>query len=135
MFQNVVIVGNLGSDVEMRYTPAGVAVASFSVAVNKRWTGADGQQQEKVTWFRVSAWRKLAEVCNEYLAKGRLVLVEGEIDASAYMPRDGGDPRASLDLTARTVKFLGGKSDNAPPKQERGSGDPFGAPDDGDVPF
>jgi len=106
MYQSVTIIGRLGGDPSMRYTSSGVAVTSFSVATSRRWTDAAGVQQERTTWFRVVAWRKLAEVCNQYLRKGQLVMVEGEVDASAYMPKDGGEPRASLELTARTVKFL-----------------------------
>ena len=107
MYQQVVIVGNLGSDPEMRFTPSGVPVTSFSVAVNRRWTDGNGEQKEKTTWFRVTAWRKLAELCNQYLSKGRLVLVEGEIDATAWLDNQG-NPRATLELTARNVRFLGG---------------------------
>lgn len=112
MYQRVVIVGYLGSDPEMRFTPSGVPVTSFSVAVNRRWTSSDGEQREKTTWFRVTAWRKLAERCNQYLNKGRLVLVEGEVDASAWTGQDG-QPRATLELTARNVRFLGGRGDRA----------------------
>jgi single-strand DNA-binding protein len=115
MYQSVTIIGHLGGDPSMRYTSSGMAVCSFSVATTRKWTGKDGAQQEKTTWFRVSAWGKLGETCNQYLAKGRLVLVEGEVDASAYTPKDGGDPRASLELTARTVKFLSrGEAQEAP---------------------
>ncbi len=117
MYQHVVIVGHLGRDPEMRYTPSGVPVTTFSVAVNRRWKDQAGEIQEKTTWFRVTAWRRLAELCNEYLSKGRAVLVEGEIDASAWVGQDG-QPRATLELTARKVQFLGG----------RGSGDYSGPP-------
>ncbi len=106
MYQRIVIVGHLGSDPEMRFTPTGVPVTSFSVAVNRRWTDSNGEAREKTTWFRVTAWRKLAEQCNQYLSKGRLVLVEGEIDARAWMDNEG-NPRASLELTAYRVRFLG----------------------------
>ena len=112
MYQSTTIVGRLGSDPEMRYTPNGTPVASFSVAVNKRWTGQDGEAQERTTWFRVTAWRKLAETCAQHLSKGRLVLVEGDIDASAWTGQDG-QPRASLELTARTVKFLSPKGNGS----------------------
>jgi single-strand DNA-binding protein len=110
MYQKTVIVGNLGNDPEMRYTPSGVPVTSFSVAVNRRWTDQNGDLQEKTTWFRVTAWRKLAEQCAQYLHKGRLVLVEGDIDASAWTGQDG-QPRATLELTARVVRFLGSRGD------------------------
>ena len=109
MYQHTVIVGNLGRDPEMRYTPSGVPVTTFSVAVSRKWKGQDGEQHEKTTWFRVKAWRKLGELCNQYLSKGRLVLVEGEIDASAWVGQDG-EARATLELTAQNVRFLGGRS-------------------------
>ena len=130
MYQKVVIVGNLGSDPELRYTPQGVPVASFSVAVNRRWTSGDGQLQEKTTWFRVTAWRKLAEQCNQYLSKGRLVLVEGEIEASAWLDKEG-NPRATLELTARNVRFLGSGRGNG----NGGSALAKAGEDEEDMPF
>jgi single-strand DNA-binding protein len=112
MYQQITIVGNLGQDPEMRYTASGVPVTSFSVAVSKRWTGQDGQKQEKTTWFRVTAWRQLAEICSQYLSKGRQVMVVGEVeDPSTWTDRDG-NHRASLEVTARDVKFLGGPGDS-----------------------
>lgn len=107
MYQKTIVIGHLGKDPEMRYTPSGQAVTNFSVATSRKWTDKNGQQQEKTTWFRVVAWDKLGELCNQYLSKGRLVLVEGDIDASAFTGQDG-QPRASLELSARNVRFLGG---------------------------
>jgi single-strand DNA-binding protein len=107
MYQKTIIVGNLGRDPEMRYTPSGKAVTNFTVAVNRKWTGQSGEQQEKTTWFRVAAWDKLAELCNQYLSKGRLVLVEGDVEARSWMSQEG-EARASLELNARNVRFLGG---------------------------
>jgi len=95
----------------MRYTQGGQAVCDFSVAVNRRWTDKGGEQQEKVTWFRVTCWGKLAETVNEYVKKGRQVLVVGEVDASAWIGKDD-EPRATLELTAREVKFLGNRDDS-----------------------
>lgn len=112
MFSKTIIVGHLGRDPELRFTAAGQSVCSFSVATSRSWTDASGERQEKTTWFRVTAWGKLADLCNQYLKKGRLVLVEGEVDASAWMPEQGDQPRASLELTARNVRFLGGKDGN-----------------------
>ena len=113
MYQQVILIGNLGSDPEMRYTPSGVPVASFSLAVNRVWTGQDGQQQEKTVWFRVTTWRKQAEIVSQYLSKGRQVMVVGEIEEPrAYIDREG-NPRASLEVTARTIKFLGGRGGGA----------------------
>ena len=107
MYQQITLVGNLGNDPEMRYTPTGVPVASFSLAVSRSWVGQDGQRQEKTTWFRVTAWRKLAETVSQYLSKGRQVLVIGEIeDARPYTDRDG-NMRAALEVTAQTVRFIG----------------------------
>ncbi len=106
MFQKFIIVGNLGADPELRYTASGKAYARFSVAVDRRWTDAEGHQQEETTWFRVTVWAKQAEACNQYLHKGSKVLVEGErLHAQPYMTKDN-QPAASLEMTAFTVRFL-----------------------------
>ena len=108
MYEQMTIIGRLGGDPEMRYTPSGVPVTNFDVAVTRRWRDRDGNQQERTKWVRVTAWRKLAEICNEHLSKGRLVFVQGEASAEPWLGQDG-KPRATLALTAETVKFLGGK--------------------------
>ena len=96
----------------MRYTASGQPVTNFSVATSYSWTDQEGQQQERTTWFRVTAWRKLAETCNQYLVKGQRVLVEGRMntDPATGGPRiwtgNDGVARASYELTANTVKFL-----------------------------
>ncbi|MCB0155277.1 MAG: single-stranded DNA-binding protein [Anaerolineae bacterium] len=113
MYQKLTIVGNVGNDPEMRYTPSGQAVTNLNIATNRRWTTGDGQQQEETVWFRVSVWGKQAEVCNQYLSKGRQVLVEGRLtpDKDTGGPRiwtdQNGNPRASFEMTAFEVKFLG----------------------------
>jgi single-strand DNA-binding protein len=122
MYQNTVVVGHLGRDPEMRYTPDGTPVTTFSIATTRKWTNAAGEPQERTTWFRVSAWRKLAELCNQYLTKGRLVLVEGDIDASAWSDKTSGEARASLELRARNVRFLGGRGDRVETSEEPGPG-------------
>ncbi|NLF01651.1 MAG: single-stranded DNA-binding protein [Anaerolineales bacterium] len=117
MYQKLIIVGNLGRDPEMRYTPDGTPVTSFSVATNRKWSNPDGSQGEETTWFRVTAWRRLAETCNQYLSKGRQVLIEGELkpDPQTGGPRvwtsNDGTPRASFEVTARNVKFIGGRGE------------------------
>lgn len=116
MYQQCTIIGNLGRDPEMRYTPDGTPVTSFTVAVNRKWTSAEGTPGEKTWWFKVTCWRKLAETTNQYLKKGRQVMVVGEIDASAWTDQEG-KPRATLELTARDVRFLGS------PREDVGSGD------------
>jgi single-strand DNA-binding protein len=116
MYHKIIIVGNLGNDPEMRYTPDGTPVTNFSVATNRKWANADGSQSEETTWFRVTAWRKLAETCNQYLSKGRQVLVEGRLKPGENGgPRiwtgNDGQPRASFEVTALTVRFLGGRGE------------------------
>jgi single-strand DNA-binding protein len=117
MFQKLVLVGNLGGDPEMRYTPSGQAVTNFSMATNRKWTNANGELQEETVWFRVSVWGKQAEACKQYLSKGRQVLVEGRLrpDPETGGPRiwtdQNGAPRASYEVTAHEVKFLGGRAD------------------------
>jgi single-strand DNA-binding protein len=134
MYQSTVVVGHLGRDPEMRYTPDGTPVTTFNIATTRKWTGADNQPQEKTTWFRVTAWRKLAETCNQFLAKGRLVLVEGDIDVSAWSDKTSGEARAMLELRARTVRFLGGKGERAETPAEGGA--PAAAPEaEEELPF
>lgn len=114
MYHKVIIVGNLGRDPEMRYTPDGQPVTNFSVATNRRWTDAQGQLQEETTWFRVSVFGRQAEACAQYLSKGRQVLVEGRLrpDPQTGGPRiwtrSDGTAGASYEVIARQVKFLGG---------------------------
>jgi single-strand DNA-binding protein len=109
MYQQITLIGNVGNEPEMRLTPAGVPVTSFSLAVNKKWSGTDGQKQEKTTWFRVSVWRNQAEPVATYVKKGSKVLVVGEVEeARAFTDRDGNN-RASLEVTASVVKFLDSK--------------------------
>ena len=134
MYQKVIIVGNLGRDPEMRYTPSGQAVTNFSVATSRRWNSNDGQQQEETVWFRVSTWGKLAEICNQYLAKGRQVMVEGRltVDRETGEPRvwqdQSGKWRASYDMTAFEVKFLGQRGEGG----SGSGGDNPSAPGGGD---
>lgn len=112
MYQQLMLIGNLGNDPEQRYTPGGVPVASFSLAVNRNWTDADGNRQSKSTWFRVTCWKKQSEIVAQYLTKGSKVMVIGEIEeARPYTDRDG-NQRASLEVTAQTIKFLSGKGDD-----------------------
>lgn len=106
MYQQLTLIGNVGADPEMKYTPSGVAVTSLSVAVSRSWTGQDGEKQEKTVWFRVSCWQKLAEVVAEHVKKGQRVLVVGELEeARAYTDREG-NLRGSLEVRAQTVRFL-----------------------------
>ena len=119
MYEQLTIVGNLGRDPEMRFTPSGKAVTNFSVAVNARWTNSDGTDGERVTWYKVACWGKLAEVTNQYLAKGRKVMVvASRIEAEAYIDNEG-QPRAALKVTADTVKFLDANGHTEPAAEEQ----------------
>jgi len=139
-YHTIILVGNLGRDPEMRYTPSGQAVTNFSVAVNDNFTSSNGDKVERTIWVRVSTWGKQAEICNQYLKKGRKVLVEGRLvtDASTGGPRiwnrQDGTPSASFEVSAQTVRFLStrGEDDSAgaPPGEAAGQ-----AEDAGDIPF
>lgn len=99
-YQSITIVGNVGRDPEMRYTPTGKAVTNFSVAVNER-----RGEEDVATWFKVTCWNGLAETVNQYLMKGSLVLVEGRISVESWSDRNG-RPQSTLTITANTVRFL-----------------------------
>ena len=119
MYQKIVIVGRLGRDPEMRFTPTGQAVTSFSVATDRQYNDQSGKPVKETVWFRVTAWGKLAETCNNFLQKGKMVLVEWRlsVDAKTGGPRiwtgQDGTPRASYEIVAGTVKFLSARSEGA----------------------
>ena len=99
------IIGNLGSDPEMRFTPSGRPVTSFRVATNWRYTAPDGERREETEWFNVVCWSQLAEQCNRFLTKGRLVFVEGRLRMHTWEGQDG-QRRARNEIVADRVKFL-----------------------------
>ena len=101
----ITVIGNLGSDPEMRYTSQGVPVTNFRIAVNYRRTDASGERQEETEWFRVEAWRQLAELCNQYLTKGRRAYVEGRFRSREWQGNDG-QTRTSNEIVADRVLFL-----------------------------
>lgn len=151
MFQQITIVGNLGRDPEMRYTPSGVPVASFSVATSKRYQGQDGQWQEKTVWFRATAWRKTAETVSQYLTKGSKVLIIGEVEEPRTWVDKDGNTQASLEVTVQTIRFLSARGEGAggndftrEPVRAQGNGGKGGnrpqdmmddGPTDEDIPF
>jgi single-strand DNA-binding protein len=108
-FQQCMIIGNVGRDAELSYTPQGIAVAKFTVAVNKV-TGRGETKQEKTIWFRVTMWREKAENLSQYVKKGNQIMVSGEIDVSVFTNKDG-QPAATLELTANQVQLLGNRGD------------------------
>lgn len=107
-FNKIIIVGNLGKDPELRYTPQGTPVCSFSVATNekKRAAGGTGEEQSITTWFRVTLWGKQAESASKYLTKGRPVYIEGRLRVEEWNDRDG-KARQSLEVHATDMQFIG----------------------------
>jgi single-strand DNA-binding protein len=140
MYHTIIIVGNLGKDPEMRYTPGGQAVTNFNVAVNDNYTNSSGERVERTIWIRVSAWGKLAETCNQYLKKGRKVLVEGRLvaDASTGGPRvytrQDGTSGSTFEVSASTVRFLSSKGEAEEGSSVHG-GESVGAAEDENIPF
>ena len=133
----VMVIGNLGVDPEMRFTADGTPVTRFRIAVNRMTGGMDGERKQETDWFTIVAWRKLAETCNQYLAKGKRVYVEGRLQTRSWQAQDG-QTRYQTDIIANDVIFLdrataafpGGEKDE-PPYDMAGGGDT----DPEDLPF
>jgi len=121
----VILVGHLGKDPELRYTPTGTPVATFSLATSEKFKDRDGQPQERTEWHNIVAWRGLAEICDKYLHKGKQVYIEGKITTRKYQDRDGQD-RYITEIIADQMQMLG----RSPDSQNQGDQ----APHD-DVPF
>jgi single-strand DNA-binding protein len=102
-----ILLGNLGKDPELKYTPAGQAVATFSLATTERYTDKGGQRQDRTEWHNVVVWGKLAELVNQYLKKGRTVYIEGRITSRSWDDRDG-NKRYRTEIVAQSVEFIGG---------------------------
>lgn len=120
----ILIIGNLGTDPEMRYTPNGNPVTSFRVATNRRYTTSQGEQREETEWFRVVAWNRLAERCNQFLTKGQRVYVEGRLRSDTWTGNDG-QTRFTNEINAFEVVFLsasGGPGEGGPPSEADGPG-------------
>jgi len=137
MYHTLILVGNVGKDPEMRFTPSGQAVCSFSVATNRQYTSGNGEVVKETIWFRVSTWGKTAEVCNQYIKKGSKVLVDGRLtpDKNTGGPRlwkkQDGEAAASFEVTASTVRFLSSRGEEGHTESQVGSELP---PKD-DIPF
>lgn len=135
-----ILIGRLGKDPELTYTPSGKAVCKFPLATSERWTNQEGQKQESTTWHNIVAWGRQGEVMKEYLSKGREVYIEGRIDNRVYDKKDGSKGFTS-EVVVQAFQFIGGRGDfggdsgaqSAPPERE---GAPTGtASDDDDLPF
>ncbi|RMD98260.1 MAG: single-stranded DNA-binding protein [Calditrichaeota bacterium] len=123
----VILIGRLGSDPDLRYTPSGQAVATLSLATNFVWKDKDGNQQEKTDWHRVVLWRRQAEVAGEYLKKGSLVYVEGRLQTRSWEGKDG-NTRYTTEVVANTLKFLDSRGTSSPAEP------PLPPPSDEDIP-
>jgi single-strand DNA-binding protein len=128
------LIGNVGREPELRYTTSGMAVCNFSLAVSRSWTDkGSNEKREETTWWKVVVWGAQAETVNQYVTKGKQVLVVGDrIHASSYSGQDG-QPRASLEVTATTVRFLGGAGAGAGSREGEAGHHPPGEVDD--IPF
>ena len=134
----VILIGNLGRDPELRYTKNGQAVANFSIATNERWTDKQGQQQERTEWHRIVTWGKTAELCSQYLSKGRSAYIEGALQTREYEDKEG-IKRYTTEVVAQRVQFLGARGDGqgagaGADHPEPASGGAGSAPPD-DIPF
>lgn len=135
-YHTIILAGNLGRDPEMRYTPSGQAVTNFNVAVDDSYTNSNGERVDRTIWIRVSAWGRLAETCNNYLKKGRKVLVEGRlvVDPATGGPRtftrNDGSSGANYEVSARTVRFLSARGE-----EDMGLSGDTGEVDEEDIPF
>ena len=139
----VMLIGNLGKDPELRFTPSGRAVAKFSLATSEQWTTPEGQRQDRTEWHNIVVWGKQAETCGQYLSKGRQVFIEGSIRSRQYDDKEG-QKRWITEVVAQRVQFLGGgRGDGAgrgAPGGGGGSGGgdeaaPAPMPEDDDIPF
>ena len=129
-----ILIGRLGADPEMRYTASGTAVCKFSLATSRKYTTKDGQKQEKTEWHRIVVWRRLAEICGQYLAKGKQVMIEGRIEYGSY--EKDGVKHYTTDIIAENMQMLGTPD---PGNRAQEPEPPFGRPEGGapedDIPF
>ena len=140
----VMLIGNLGKDPELRFTPSGRAVARFSLATSEQWTDQQGQRQDRTEWHNIVVWGKQAESCGQYLSKGRQVFIEGSIRSRQYDDKEG-QKRYITEVIAQRVQFLGGGRGEgggrgAAPTSGGGGGGgdemaPAPMPEDDDIPF
>lgn len=141
MINKVILIGNLGADPEIRYSQDGVPVATFTVATTEKWKGQDGQMQEQTEWHRIVAWRRLAEICGEYLSKGSRVYIEGKLQTRKWKDQSGND-RYTTEIVAREMKMLSPRTSAAGGGEYGASGQGYGGdsfqeppPMGDDVPF
>ena len=116
MVNKVILIGNLGRDPEMKYTPSGTAIVNFSIATTEKWT-KDGQKNEKTEWHKIVAWRRLAEICGEYLKKGSQVYVEGKLQTRSWDDKEG-NKKYTTEIVINQMQMLGSRGESN--QQDRG---------------
>lgn len=135
MINKVILIGRLGADPEIRYTPSGAEVATFRMATSETWTNKSGEKEEKTEWHRIVAWRGLAKICGEFLSKGKLVYIEGRLRTRSWEDRDG-NKRTTTEIEATEMKMLGGVGEaSRKPKEPEAESAPPAAKEEEDIPF
>lgn len=132
-----ILVGYLGRDPEVRYTPSGTAVANFTIATTENWTNKEGQKESHTEWHRIVAWGRLGEICGEYLSKGRLVYIEGRIKTNEWEDQEG-NKRQTKEIVATNMTMLGPRGAAEPISEETSAPVPEPAvkePTEDDIPF
>ncbi len=143
MVNKVILVGNLGSDPEVRSTPSGQSVAEFSLATNRKWKDRDGNRQEETEWHRIICWGRQAEIAGQYLTKGKQIYVEGRIQTRSWEDKQSGEKRYKTEIICSNFQMLGRRDGGGSSYGQQGGGSagsdgppsgPSGGPDD-DIPF
>jgi len=135
VINKVILIGRLGADPEIRYTPSGAEVATFRIATSESWTNKSGEKEERTEWHRIVAWRGLAKICGEFLSKGKLVYVEGRLRTRSWEDRDG-NKRTTTEVEATDMKMLGGAGEGGRKAREpEAESAPPPAKEEEDIPF
>jgi len=135
VINKVILIGRLGADPEIRYTPSGAEVATFRIATSESWTNKSGEKEERTEWHRIVAWRGLAKICGEFLSKGKLVYVEGRLRTRSWEDRDG-NKRTTTEVEATDMKMLGGAGEGGRKAREpEAESAPPSAKEEEDIPF
>jgi len=145
MVNKVILIGNLGRDPEVRSTPSGQPVASFTLATNRRWKDKSGQRQEQTEWHQIVVWGKQAEIAGQYLTKGKQIFLEGRLQTRSWDDRQTGEKKYRTEIVCENFQMLGSRGGDfeapsahasaATPSYDEGGGGGFGEPEDDDIPF
>lgn len=130
----VLLIGHLGRDPEMRYTPSGRPVTSFSLATSRNWTTAEGERRSETEWFNIVAWGSLAEICSQYLKKGSQVYIEGRLQTRRWEDEEG-NKRSATEVVAREMIMLGERREKGEGESESGESESFPEGEEEDFPF